>query len=80
MSVDVNELKPDARVRLPGRTDAVTLVAVKPGPFYEFVFIGPDGPGQSCSRPDPRSPLIPASCGCHPSAAAANKKHRKKKK
>jgi hypothetical protein len=33
-----------------------------------------------CSRPDPRSPLIPASGGCHPSATAANKKHCKNKK
>ena len=26
--------------------EAVTLVSVKPGPFYDFVFIGSDGPDQ----------------------------------
>ncbi len=46
MSIDVEQLKPDARVRFPGRSESVTLVAVRPGPFYDFFFIGPDGPGQ----------------------------------
>ena len=44
MSVDVEQLKPDARVRFPGHSEPVTLVAVKPGPFYDFFFIGPTGP------------------------------------
>jgi len=44
VTVDVEQLKPDARVRFPGHSVAVTLVAVKPGPFYDFFFIGPSGP------------------------------------
>src|SRR5512132_2078086 len=46
LSIDVEQLKPDARVRFPGGSEPVTLVAVRPGPFYEFFFVGPDGPGQ----------------------------------
>jgi hypothetical protein len=44
VAVDVEQLKPDARVRFPGHSEPVTLVAVKPGPFYDFFFIGPTGP------------------------------------
>jgi hypothetical protein len=44
--VDLERLKPTAQVRFPGRTDLVTLVAVRPGPFWEFYFDGPDGPGK----------------------------------
>jgi hypothetical protein len=44
--VDLKRLKPTAQVRFPGRTDLVTLVAVRPGPFWEFFFDGPDGPGK----------------------------------
>ena len=46
MSINVEQLKPDARVRFPGRNEPVTLIAVRPGPFYDFFFVGPDGPGQ----------------------------------
>ncbi len=44
MAVDVEQLKPDARVRFPGQSEPVTLIAVKPGPFYDFFFVGPAGP------------------------------------
>ena len=42
MAVDLDRLREDATVRLPGRADVVTLVKVKPGPFWEFFFEGPD--------------------------------------
>ena len=38
-----SRLVPDARVRFPGEEDAVTLVRVREGPFWEFVFRGPSG-------------------------------------
>ena len=44
LSIDVTRLQPDAHVRFPGRSEAVTLVAVKAGPFYDFFFVGPAGP------------------------------------
>ena len=46
MPVDVERLKPGARVRFPMRDEVVTLVAVTPGPFWEFFFDGPSGPGK----------------------------------
>ena len=42
---DLSRLTPEACVRWPG--DAVTLVSVRQGPFWEFVFRGPsDGFGE----------------------------------
>ena len=38
-----SRLVPDARVRFPGEEDAVTLVRVREGPFWEFVFRGSSG-------------------------------------
>ncbi len=46
MAVDIERLKPRTQVRLPGRTEVVTLIAVTPGPFWEFFFDGPSGPGK----------------------------------
>ncbi|MEX1009660.1 MAG: helicase-related protein [Acidimicrobiia bacterium] len=46
MPVDVERLQEDARVRFPGRAEIVTLVKVKTGPFWEFFFEGPSGPGK----------------------------------
>ena len=46
MAVDLERLKPTARVRFPMRDEVVTLVAVTPGPFWEFFFDGPSGPGK----------------------------------
>ena len=46
VSVDLERLKPQAQVRFPGRDEVVTLVAVTPGPFWEFFFDGPSGPGK----------------------------------
>jgi superfamily II DNA or RNA helicase len=46
LPIDLEQLKPDARVRFPGHGEAVTLVAVRPGPFYDFFFVGPGGPGR----------------------------------
>lgn len=43
---DPSLLRPDARVRFPGHVDVVTLLTVKPGPFWDFVYRGAD------SRPD----------------------------
>ena len=40
---DPRRLMPDARVRFPGEDEAVTLVRVRQGPFWEFVFRGPSG-------------------------------------
>lgn len=44
MSVDVERLKPGVQVRFSGLGEVVTLVAVTPGPFWEFYFDGPSGP------------------------------------
>lgn len=46
MGVDLDRLRPDARVRFPGSADVVTLVRVTGGPFWEFFFDGPAGPGK----------------------------------
>jgi len=46
LAVDLERLKPKAQVRFPGRDELVTLVAVSPGPFWEFFFDGPSGPGK----------------------------------
>jgi superfamily II DNA or RNA helicase len=46
VSVDPELLRPKAQVRLPGREEVVTLVAVTSGPFWEFFFEGPSGPGK----------------------------------
>ena len=40
---DPSRLVPDARVRFPGGGDAVTLVRVQQGPYWEFVFRDPAG-------------------------------------
>ena len=40
---DPSRLTPDARVRFPGEEEAVTLIRVRQGPFWEFVFRGPAG-------------------------------------
>jgi hypothetical protein len=44
--MDVDRLQPGARVRFAGRQEAAYLVAVRPGPFWEFYFDGPSGPGK----------------------------------
>jgi hypothetical protein len=46
LAVDLERLKPKAQVRFPMRDEVVTLVAVTPGPFWEFFFDGPSGPGK----------------------------------
>ena len=46
MPVDVERLQQGAQVRFPGRDEAVSLIAVRPGPFWEFYFDGPSGPGK----------------------------------
>jgi hypothetical protein len=46
VAVDVERLTAGAQVRFPGRNEAVSLVAVRPGPFWEFFFDGPSGPGK----------------------------------
>jgi hypothetical protein len=46
LAVDLERLKPTARVRFPMRDEVVTLVAVTPGPFWEFFFDSPSGPGK----------------------------------
>lgn len=43
MGTDPNELRPDTRVRFPGDSDVVSLVQVKPGPYWEFVYRTADG-------------------------------------
>lgn len=45
MAVDLERLQPSAQVRFPGEDHVVTLVAVSTGPFWEFFFKGPSGPG-----------------------------------
>ena len=40
---DPSRLAPDARVRFPGGEGAVTLVRVRQGPYWEFVFRDPSG-------------------------------------
>ncbi len=46
MAVDIERLQPGIQVRFPDRTEPVTLIAVRPGPFWEFYFDGPSGPGK----------------------------------
>ena len=46
MSVDLDRLKPRTQVRFPGVDELVILVAVTPGPYWEFYFDGPSGPGR----------------------------------
>jgi len=46
VAVDVERLKPGTQVRFPGRDEAVSLIAVRPGPFWEFFFDGPTGTGK----------------------------------
>lgn len=45
-TAEVDRLTPPAQVRLPGSDDVVTLVSVARGPFWEFFFDGPGGPGK----------------------------------
>ena len=46
MPADIEGLTPQARIRFPGQSEVVTLIAVTPGPFWEFYFDGPSGPGK----------------------------------
>ena len=46
VAVDVERLQQGAQVRFLGRDEVVSLVAVRPGPFWEFYFDGPSGPGK----------------------------------
>ena len=46
LAVDVERLQPGARVRFAGRPETVSLVAVRPGAFWEFFFDGPTGTGK----------------------------------
>jgi superfamily II DNA or RNA helicase len=46
LAVDVDRLEPGAKVRFPGRSDVVTLVAISKGAFWEFFYDGPSGPGK----------------------------------
>lgn len=43
MGADPDDLKPDTRVRFPGDPDVVTLVQVKPGAYWDFVYRTADG-------------------------------------
>ena len=67
MPVDVERLRPGTQVRFPGRTEVVTLIAVRPGPFWEFYFDGPSGPGKhvlaEAELDGIESSRLPASCG-----------------
>ena len=44
--MDLDRLRPKARIRLPETGDVVTLVAVSSGPFWEFFYEGPTGTGK----------------------------------
>jgi superfamily II DNA or RNA helicase len=46
VAVDVERLQPGTQVRFLGRDEAVSLIAVRPGPFWEFFFDGPSGTGK----------------------------------
>jgi hypothetical protein len=46
VTIDVERLQPNVRMRFPGRHEVVTLVAVTPGAFWEFFFDGPSGAGK----------------------------------
>ena len=46
MPVELERLTQGARVRFPGERDPVTLIAVTPGAYWDFVFGGPDGLGR----------------------------------
>jgi superfamily II DNA or RNA helicase len=43
VGADPDDLKPDTRVRFPGDPDIVSLVQVKPGAYWDFVFRTADG-------------------------------------
>jgi hypothetical protein len=46
LAADVERLQQGAQVRFPGRDEVVSLIAVRSGPFWEFYFDGPSGPGK----------------------------------
>ncbi len=46
MSFDPGRLTPDTTIRLPGGADVVTLIAVKPGPFWTLTYDGAAGLGK----------------------------------
>jgi superfamily II DNA/RNA helicase len=46
LAVDLDRLQPGARARFAARREVVSLIAVRPGPFWEFYFDGPSGPGK----------------------------------
>jgi superfamily II DNA or RNA helicase len=46
VAADVERLQQGAQVRFPGRDEVVSLIAVRSGPFWEFYFDGPSGPGK----------------------------------
>ena len=46
MAVDVERLREGSQVRFPGRDEVVSLIAVRPGSFWEFFYDGPSGPGK----------------------------------
>jgi superfamily II DNA or RNA helicase len=46
LAVDLERLQPGTQVRLPGLAEAVTLVAVDRGAFWQFYFDGPSGAGK----------------------------------
>ena len=52
---DPSRLTPDARVRFPGDEAAVTLVSVRQGPFWDFVFRGPSGGFGEVTLPEGRA-------------------------
>ena len=46
MAIEVERLRPQAQVRFQGRPEVVTLVAVTPGPFWEFFYRRSVRPGK----------------------------------
>jgi superfamily II DNA/RNA helicase len=46
VTLDLDRLRPEARVRFPGRSEVVTLVAVTPGTYWHFFYDGPSGTGK----------------------------------
>jgi superfamily II DNA or RNA helicase len=46
VAVDVERLRAGTQVRFPGANEVVSLIAVRPGPFWEFYFDAPSGPGK----------------------------------
>jgi superfamily II DNA or RNA helicase len=55
---DPAELRPGARVRLPGHTDPTTVVTVKPGAYWELLVEGVHGDFQRTSLPEAELPGI----------------------